>query len=224
MAVAGAGLVVGAAGGALVAGGDAGIVTGVRVVFVEGVLGAPPVTTAPGATTTLGIVTGVPGAGSKGAGDDGGTTVSLVGACGCAELAFEALTSRSGADASVTPPASGGGLVGSLGPGAVDSPSIGPTTAGCAGWRAHALALALALTTASSADRRTDRVMNVHAASRVPATRGERATAGSAKSLRDPRFRRATRSHYQIAACAGAPRGTWYADRSCANHACALHR
>lgn len=43
-----------------------------------------------------------------------------------------------GADTSLTPPGSGGGFDGSLGPGAVDSPITGPTTRGWLAWCAQA--------------------------------------------------------------------------------------
>jgi hypothetical protein len=174
--VAGDGGVVG--GGARVAAAGGVVVSGARV--VAGAVGVPAGTTALGATTTLGIVTGVPGTGCSGDGADGGTTVSLTGACGCVELALVPLTSCSRADVSVTPPASGGGRVESLGPGAVDSPSIGPTTCGCAGWRAQALAA-----TTTSIHRRAEQVIPMHGASRVPAMRPMLFACPFAMGLRD---------------------------------------
>jgi hypothetical protein len=115
-----------------------------------GPTGAGPLTT-PGITTT-----GCCGAGGAG-------VAPLVGARVPTELGPPC----KGADVSVTPPASGGGTLELLGPGAVDSPITGPITGGCTAGREHAPA-PLAIAVAISAARRAAWAMARHGASRVP--------------------------------------------------------
>jgi len=153
--VIGAGAGVGAggavrAGGCVAPGGAAGIAPGAGATGVAVPLPLPLGLVAPGVavpTGTVGITTiGWPSGGAAGWASPGA-------GCPVTGSAIGPVLPCSRAEVSVTPPGSGGGRVGSLGPGAVDSPITGPITRGCAADRAHAAAPP-AIASANSVARR----------------------------------------------------------------------
>jgi len=131
-----------------------------------GALPAPAPVTGAGAVTTPGATTtaGVSPAGAVCSGEVDGW-----GAPG-AGLGIARGATWIGAETSVTPGASGGGKVGLLGPGAVDSPITGPTTRGCAAGREQAARPPVTASAPSVA--RTVEVMASVLAIPVPAAAG----------------------------------------------------